>query len=235
MSIIKTDALVLKSIKYGDSSKIVSLYSKELGKMKVIIKSARNYKSGMSGKFESLNYLTVILYYKKSRDLQNIYKAEFVRSFGNIIKEFSKLRAAYKIIEILNKSLPDLDPNPVLYDIALDFFTNLNLNESDSEILLLNFQIEFLKLSGLLPEFDIENGNIETLKNITEFNLSNEEIDFLMKFCGTEFSAESLRADRKNFDLEYISDRFSSYIVNNNSTPILFKSDKVFRELRNGL
>ncbi|MBK8983287.1 MAG: DNA repair protein RecO [Ignavibacteria bacterium] len=234
MSIIKTDALVLKSIKYGDSSKIVSLYSKELGKMKVIIKSARNYKSGMSGKFESLNYLTVILYYKKSRDLQNIYKAEFIRSFGNIVKEFSKLRAAYKIIEILNKSLPDLDPNPVLYDIVLNFFTKLNLNEGDSEILLLNFQIEFLKLSGLFPEFNIEKGNIETLKNITEFNLNNEEIDFLMKLCGTEFSVESLRADRKKFDLDYISDRFSSYIVNNNSTPIFFKSDKVFKELRNG-
>ncbi|HRI86578.1 MAG TPA: DNA repair protein RecO, partial [Ignavibacteria bacterium] len=137
MSIIKTDALVLKSIKYGDSSKIVSLFSKELGKIKVILKSARNYKSGLSGKFETLNYLTVILYYRKNRDLQNIYKAEFVRTFGNIVKEFSRLRAAYKIIEILNKSLPDLDPNPKLYEIVLNFLSNLDLTESDSEILLL--------------------------------------------------------------------------------------------------
>ncbi len=235
MSIIKTDALVLKSIKYGDSSKIVSLFSKELGKIKVILKSARNYKSGLSGKFETLNYLTVILYYRKNRDLQNIYKAEFVRSFGNIVKEFSRLRAAYKIIEILNKSLPDLDPNPKIYEIVQNFLTNLDLTESDSEILLLNFQINFLKLAGLLPEFDIEKGNIETLKNLTEFNLNNEEIEFLSKISGQDFSNESLKSAKNNFDLEYISDRFSSYIVNNNSIPIFFKSDKVFRELRNGI
>jgi len=235
LSIIKTDALVLKSIKYGDSSKIVSLFSKELGKIKVILKSARNYKSGLSGKFETLNYLTVILYYRKNRDLQNIYKAEFVRTFGNIVKEFSRLRAAYKIIEILNKSLPDLDPNPKLYEIVLNFLSNLDLTESDSEILLLNFQINFLKLAGLFPEFDIENGKIETLKNLTEFNLSNEEIEFLSKITGQDFSNESLKLARNNFDLEYISDRFSRFIVNNNATPVFFKSDKVFRELKNGI
>ncbi|MBI5464877.1 MAG: recombination protein O N-terminal domain-containing protein, partial [Ignavibacteriales bacterium] len=39
--IVKTDAVVIKSMKYSDTSKIVALYTKEFGKLSVIAKGAR--------------------------------------------------------------------------------------------------------------------------------------------------------------------------------------------------
>ncbi|HQY21420.1 MAG TPA: DNA repair protein RecO [Ignavibacteria bacterium] len=231
MSIIKTDVIVLKSIKYGDTSKIVTLYSKDLGKVKAIIKGARNYKSGMSGIFQTLNFLSVIIYFKESREIQNLSKAEFITSFKNITEDFDKLQIALRVIEIINKSLPDMDPNPELFKIASVFFTGINNPDSDNKLLLLNFQIEFLKISGMYPDLKDVQKNFETLKNNTEFNLNDEDINFLLKLSDSKTSEETISNERSNYNVSKISDCFSSYIVNHNSTKIFFKTDKVFREI----
>lgn len=231
VSIIKTDVIVLKSIKYGDTSKIVTLYSKDLGKVKAIIKGARNYKSGMSGIFQTLNFLSVILYLKESREIQNLSKAEFIYSFKNISEDFEKLQTALKVIEIINKSLPDMDPNPELFKIATLFFTGINKPDSDNELLLLNFQIEFLKISGMYPDLKNDQKNFETLKNNTEFNLNDEDLKFLLKLSDSESNKETIFQERSSYNVSKISDCFSSYIVNHNSSNIYFKTDKVFREL----
>lgn len=231
MSIIKTEVIVLKSIKYGDTSKIVTLYSKDLGKVKAIIKGARNYKSGMSGIFQTLNFLSVILYLKESREIQNLSKAEFIYSFKNISEDFDKLQTALKVIEIINKSLPDMDPNPELFKIATLFFTGINKPDSDNELLLLNFQIDFLKISGMYPDLKNDQKNFETLKNNTEFNLNDEDLKFLLKLSDSDSNKETIFKERSSYNVSKISDCFSSYIVNHNSSNIYFKTDKVFREL----
>ncbi len=53
MSIVKTEAFVLRSFRYGETSKIVTLFTRDFGKMNAIVKGARNYKSKICGTLES--------------------------------------------------------------------------------------------------------------------------------------------------------------------------------------
>ncbi|MEO6696024.1 MAG: DNA repair protein RecO, partial [Ignavibacteria bacterium] len=70
MPIVKTDAFVLKSFRYGDTSKIVTLFTEDFGKISAIVKGARNFKSKLCGVLESMNYINAIIYLKSSRELQ---------------------------------------------------------------------------------------------------------------------------------------------------------------------
>ncbi|MBS1517705.1 MAG: DNA repair protein RecO [Bacteroidetes bacterium] len=231
MAVLKTDVLVLKTIKFGDSSKIVTLYSKDLGKLKAIVKGARNYKSGLSGKFQPLNYLSVILYFKVNRDIQNISKAEFLNSYKNLLKDFNKLQTALKILEIINRSLPDLDPNPPLFDIVSDSFSAIDNSDSEEDLILLNFQIEFLRLSGMLPDLADNPDNLETLKTNSEFNLNENDIEFLLKMSERKTGNSFGINKKESYNVTKISECFTNYIINHNSSRIIFKSDKVFREI----
>ncbi|HSP87123.1 MAG TPA: DNA repair protein RecO, partial [Ignavibacteriaceae bacterium] len=65
--IIKTEAVVLSKMDYRDSSNILSLYTKDFGKLSVIHKGARSPKSKKGFIAEPLNHLHIIIYKKDSR------------------------------------------------------------------------------------------------------------------------------------------------------------------------
>jgi len=73
--------VVLSKLDYGDSSVIVSLYTKENGKLSAILKGGRNPKSKLSLIVDPLNYLEVILYNKSSRDVQILTEADIKGHF----------------------------------------------------------------------------------------------------------------------------------------------------------
>lgn len=66
MNIIKSDAFVIKSLKYRDTSKIVTLFSSEFGKFNALVKGARNIKSNFRGSLDSISLVSIILNKKNS-------------------------------------------------------------------------------------------------------------------------------------------------------------------------
>jgi len=81
MTLIKTEALVLRSIPFQESSSIVRMFTREQGKIAVIAKGARRMKSGLRGFLEPLNYIEAIYYYKSTRDIQTLSKIDLIQSY----------------------------------------------------------------------------------------------------------------------------------------------------------
>ena len=73
--IIKTEAIVLNKINYGDSSIIASLFTKDFGRLSGIIKGGRSPKSKIGSAVNQLNHLEIILYTKDTREVQLISNA----------------------------------------------------------------------------------------------------------------------------------------------------------------
>ena len=103
MSSLKTEAIILKGFKYGDSSKIITLFSQDIGKFSAIVKGVRNSKSKNSGVFENMNLVNVLFNKKDNRDLQFISNAECISSFPKVKENFEKLMVAYKLLELHQK------------------------------------------------------------------------------------------------------------------------------------
>lgn len=209
MSIVRTQAIILKGMKYNESSKIVSLYTKSHGKLSVLVKGARSLRSGISTAFDNMNFIDLHLRVKETRELQVLYKAECIESFSQIKSAIEKIASAYKIIEIIYKSTHEYDKNEKIFCLLLHCLKYLNENETNPDILYLYFQIyllDYLGLSIVSENYDSDYSNFKNKSklhnNYLEF--TETEIKFLKYLSETKL--ENISKIEIKIDPEYMQD-----------------------------
>ncbi len=139
--ILKTEAVVLSKLNYGDTSLIISLFTKELGRISAILKGARSPKSKIGMKVDPLNYIEVVFYIKGTRDLQIISSADLIEHYSGIKEDLEKLKYAHSVIELVKNLTPEHEQNIRLFNGVVRI---LSLLESSSELPNLTFARFFL-------------------------------------------------------------------------------------------
>lgn len=173
MPIQKTEAVVLRSQRLGETSKLITLYTRKYGILKVVAKGARGLKSHFYGTLEPTNYITLVFYYKEERDLQLLSQADIIKSFNGIKSNLKKFSMALIICEIVIRSQYDKESNPNLFNFITEFLIRLNEAQERLENFLFWFQIEFLKINGFKPQLSgcIVCGHKNTKKNNFYFSI----------------------------------------------------------------
>lgn len=152
--IIKTEAVVLSKIKYGDTSYIISLYTKGLGKISAIVKGARSPKSKLGLVTDPVNHLQIVLYKKDTRELQIISSADLISNFTELKSDFEKLKYSQAIIELVKKLTVDHEVNSKLYDGIVRILELLNTSNEKPNILFGRFFLFFLGELGYEMSLD---------------------------------------------------------------------------------
>jgi DNA repair protein RecO len=229
MSIIKTEAFVLKTFNYGDTSKIATLFTKDHGKMNVIVKGVRNYKSKYCGMFNTMNYISAVIYVKETRDLQNVSSADHIKSFKNISSNLDKLNSAYTLMETLNKSSYENDSSPQLFELLLNDIEALDLSTKNFINFIIHFQVHLSRINGFLA-LNSSEINSETLKEKRLFNLDRKSEDIIKNFLTCEINEiENFFID--NDSANTLRNFLDSHIAENTDHRQIYKSKKVFEEL----
>ncbi len=153
MAIYKTEAIVLKSRKQGETSKIVTVFSRLFGKQSLMAKGSRNIKSKYLGVLEPLNYIRVIIYRKETRELQYISQAEIIEHFPSIHEQLGKIALAAIPCEIIDKTENPEHANPRLFQLLLDTLRALEKADTGLRNIIRAFQLRFIDLSGFHPDF----------------------------------------------------------------------------------
>ena len=146
--IIKTEAIVLSKMNFGDSSNIASLFTEDLGRISVIIKGARSVKSKFGKMVDPLNYLLVVLYKKESREVQLLSGADIIQHFPELKSNLSKLSYAYAVLELVKNLLAEHEVHKKMFKGVIKILTRLNSGEEESEITFGRFLFFFLKETG---------------------------------------------------------------------------------------
>ncbi len=152
--IIKTEAVVLSKLNYGDTSKIVTLYSKDFGKISAMIKGGRSPKSKIGMVIDPLNHIQIILYSKETRELQIISSADLISHFPGIKEELEKLKYSQAILELLKNLLPEREANLRLFKGVLRILSLLELSSEQPIILFGRFFLFFLSELGYEVQLD---------------------------------------------------------------------------------
>ena len=152
--ILKTEAVVLSKLNYGDTSLIVSLFTKELGKISAILKGARSPKSKLGMKVDPLNYIEVVFYNKSTRDLQIISSADIIRHFPGIKEELDKLKFAHSVIELIKKLTPEHEQNIRLFNGLVKILSLLESSEEPPNLVFARFFLFFLAEIGYEVQLD---------------------------------------------------------------------------------
>jgi len=234
MPIVKTEAFVLKSFRYGETSKIVTLFTKEFGKINVIVKGARTYKSKLCGVLESMNHVNTIIYLKENRDLHLLTNAEYKKSYTNILNDFDKLQASFRIIEMLNKSVIENDINESIFELLIKTYEMLDETEKNIYQCVLYFQIELVKILGLSPDFSEPGNDLETFFENNEFYLSKSQLREL-KILKNNSVDRLIETTIENGMLVSLIEGYERYLLLHTQGLKYYKSKKIFLELKQSI
>jgi DNA repair protein RecO (recombination protein O) len=152
--IVKTEAIVLKSMKYGETSKIVTFYTKEYGKIKGIVKGARKAKSKFGSSLETFSYVQFVMYKKENRSLHLVSQCDLLKTYKTLTTYLDKLAIGLKVVELVDKISHDEERNTKMFKLVLEVFDALEKQTENLQNIFCIFEIKLIELLGYQLSFD---------------------------------------------------------------------------------
>lgn len=155
MSITKTEAIVLKSIKFGDTSRIATLYTKDHGKVKVIAKGVRSPKSRLAGALQTFSHLQVVFYKKRTSEIYLLSQTDTIEAYQSFYKDLNRYVFASAALELLDRLITGEESNPRLFELTLATLSFMqSCGEESLEKAFGFFALKLTDLLGYKPKFD---------------------------------------------------------------------------------
>jgi DNA repair protein RecO (recombination protein O) len=149
MSYLKTKGIVLREINTGEADKIVTIFTKNQGKVSGIAKGARRPKSKFVAGTQFLSYSEFVLF--KGHDLYSINSCDLIESFYNIRNDMAKLTYSSHFSEIVNDVIQENQPATKVLQLFLNTLHILAKTEKNPELLARIFEIRLLSIIGYAP------------------------------------------------------------------------------------
>jgi len=177
--IVKTRAVILGEIKYRDQSKICSVYTREFGRISVIIKGARNPKNKLSGLFNAGNVVDMVLYKKNSRDIQLVSDGNLILSPMVPVPDLDRFAILYRIVDLVRRTTERDEKNLPLFTLITGTLEQLYRSDINFQQLYTWFLLRFVSVLGFQPSlrFCVLSG-VELMPAVKALNLT--ELYFVM-------------------------------------------------------
>lgn len=156
--IVKTKAIILRGIDFGDTSRIGHFFTEDFGKVSAIIKGVRSPKSKIGSIIDTLNIVELILYKKETREMQFVSQVDLVKHFARIRDDYNKYQFASAIIELLFQLTMENEEHRKLFEGTIKILTLIDDTKDNPKLLFVKYFLFFLKEIGY--EFQLEQCNI---------------------------------------------------------------------------
>jgi DNA repair protein RecO (recombination protein O) len=153
MPLVKTVAITLKSRKWGEADRIVTLYAQRLGKIRAVARGARRQKSRMGASLEPLTMCELNLFEKSGDSLYRVSQVDLIEPFVKFREDLTVMAAAARMANVVGAVTPDGDPDPEIFDTLEQGLRSL-VTSDDPALTALLFQIRLLGLTGFRPQTD---------------------------------------------------------------------------------
>jgi DNA repair protein RecO (recombination protein O) len=143
---------------YHESSKLVTLFTREHGKVNCLAKGARRLKSRFGAALDLLAQSRVIYYWRETRDLYTISDAELLHSSLALTQPPERFLAAEQMAEFVLRVIQPHDPSPQLYGLLVNYLNILeqspicNLKAEICNALVCSFLLKAASFLGFRPE-----------------------------------------------------------------------------------
>jgi len=192
--IINTNAIVLKTFSYGETSLISRCFTEDRGKISFIIKGAKSKKNLIAPYFQPLSYINIIFNENEKRELQIVSKVSFVKIWTKIPLSLKKMTLSQSVLEISDFTLERNDPYQNLFKILIKTFLYFENGDFDENIVFWHYECKVLSEMGFLIDTEDNQEFIQgsirlkktdtsfsVLQNLIKGNLSKINIDSLSK------------------------------------------------------
>lgn len=146
--VYKTEAIVLKRMNLGEADRILTLYTPNLGKLRVVAKGVRRPKSRLGGHVELLTCSAMML--ARGRDLDIVTQSQTIDSFLHLRSDLWKTSCALYMAELLDSFTAEQDENYPIYRLFLNALHWLE--DADVELTVRYFEVHLLGYLGYRPQ-----------------------------------------------------------------------------------
>lgn len=150
MSTEQTDAIVLKMVPFSETSLIVTLYTRDLGRISALAKGARRPKSPFEGALDILSVCRIVAICKSSDTLELLTEAKLQRRFRAAQKSLVRLYCGYYIAEMLRLWTDDGVSSDELYDLTLRTIQMID-GDGDALMAVVRFELSAMRILGNVP------------------------------------------------------------------------------------
>ncbi|PKD45079.1 DNA repair protein RecO [Rhodohalobacter barkolensis] len=216
--ITKTEAIVLRTVEYQESSIIATLFTHKHGKIAVIAKGARKPKSKFSAFLVPGQMLEVVYYMKQTRQVQTLSDVSYLKKLDNIRLDLQKMALATITLELTSQLLHDNEVNEPLFQFLSVMLPWINKQDEVSRIMFPYIQIRLAQLLGIGIQNVIEEHDSVNMGyiNIESGTLSSQPVESeAVKLTPKQFHfvRESLKSMKSSiFDIDLSTNELKSLI-----------------------
>jgi DNA repair protein RecO (recombination protein O) len=146
----KATAIVIRTVEFSETSLVVTLFTREFGKIGALAKGARRLKSPFESALDLLAVCRIVFLHKSSDALDLLTEAKLQRRFRPAGRDLSGLYAGYYVAELLGELTDEDDPHPELFDLADETLAALSAGQRVVQHLV-RFELGALRLLGHMP------------------------------------------------------------------------------------
>jgi DNA repair protein RecO (recombination protein O) len=149
---LKSEAVVLRSMRYGEADRILHLYTPDRGRLSAIAKGVRRSKSRFGGRLEPYFRLRLVLYQGRS-DLLTVTSAETLHGHPRLREHAAALDGAARACDAVGRLFDDGDPHRGVYNLLANQLALLDADPSRATLGgALAFRLKLLLAAGFAPQ-----------------------------------------------------------------------------------
>jgi len=131
---LKTQGIVLKKKGLLNLDNLITIFTKELGKIVTVAKGIKKLNSRRAPHIQTGNLIDLMLYSKNDR--YYLQESSIISGFSKLKKDAKKISMIYYYFLILDKLLPENSQEEEIYKITLKFLINLSkIKETDNKLI----------------------------------------------------------------------------------------------------
>ena len=161
----RTEGVIIGRRNFGEADRILTIYTKDFGKVVALAKGVRRPRSRKGGHVELGNWCKVFIARGKNLDL--LTEVELKKAFG--IENFSpeKANKIYHLLELTNQMTAEKQKNPGVFILLVNFLKKISKDE-DFNLISVSFKVKLLSLLGFFSARNITNIKVKKVLGIVE-------------------------------------------------------------------
>ncbi len=145
----RCEAVILGYAPFGEADLLVTMFTRDQGKVRAVGKGARRSTSKLVGHLEPLTAVKMSMAHGSNMDI--ISQAEVINSFSTLKGDLTGITKGQYLAEIVDGFGAEASPNPSLFQLMINTLQEIEA-APESEMALRYFEYHLLQVSGLMPE-----------------------------------------------------------------------------------
>lgn len=146
----KSTAIVLRVVDFSETSCVVTMFTRSLGKITALAKGARRPKGPFESAIDVLAICRIVFLHKSNDAMDLLTEAKLDRRFRSSTRDLLRLYCGYYVVELLRSLTDEADPYPDVFDMAMEAIESIDGDGEPAETVF-RFECGLLQSLGHAP------------------------------------------------------------------------------------